>query len=357
MLSKPGTNTFNEIIEQPQTWTQVLAALEQRQEELQAWLREEKFGQVVLVGCGSSHHANLAAARVFHRISGLNAQALPASEVLYSSRPPHDVRIKTLVIGVSRSGETSETVWAVEKLKKLDARLKVLTVTCKADTELAALGHHSLAFPFAHEEGPLATRSTSSSLLALEMLAAWAAGNQGLVDELKTLPTLIDLRKRGPEIQKAVGLKATHVTFLGNGPFYGVATASSLLMREMAYIQSDCMQLLEYRHGFHSAIQPTTLVVSFLTDAMRRAEEEMLREIAVMRGPRMIICSQADTRTKMGSEFVFELGESISEAARAVLSLPFGQVLAFYYAISRGANPDRPKHAQPVIKLKERIGS
>ena len=139
MLSKPGTNTFNEIIEQPQTWTQVLTTLEARQEELRNWLRDEKFGQVVLVGCGSSHHANLAAARVFHRVSGLNAQALPASEVLYSTRPPYDVRIKTLLIGVSRSGETSETVWAVEKLKKLDARLRILTVTCKVDSELAAL--------------------------------------------------------------------------------------------------------------------------------------------------------------------------------------------------------------------------
>lgn len=357
MLSKPGTNTFSEIVEQPQTWTLVCEALEQRQGELQGWLRDEKFGQVVLVGCGSSYHAGLAAARVFHRISGLNAQALPASEVLYSPRPPYDVRIKTLLIGLSRSGETSETVWAVEKLAKLDSRLRILTITCKRETELQALGHQALVFPFALEEGPLATRSTSATLLALETLAAWISGNQALIDELKSLPGLVDIRKQGPEIQKAVALKATHVTFLGNGPFYGVAGASALLMRETSYIQTDYSHLLEYRHGFHSAIQPTTLIVAFLTDAMRKAEEEMLREIAVMRGPRMIICPQADVKTKMGSEFVFELGETLSEPARLVLSLPYGQLLAFYHAINRGANPDRPKHLQPVVKLKERIGS
>ena len=63
MLSKPGTSTFNEIMDQGTTWKGVLESLAARREEVEGWLRNEKFGQVVLAGCGSSYHAAVSAAR------------------------------------------------------------------------------------------------------------------------------------------------------------------------------------------------------------------------------------------------------------------------------------------------------
>jgi glucosamine--fructose-6-phosphate aminotransferase (isomerizing) len=342
-------------MEQPNTWKDVLAALAGQRNELQEWLRNEKFGQVILVGCGASYHAGVCAARVFHSVAGLNAIALPSSEVLYSSRPPYDIRIKTLLVALSRSGETSETVWAVEKLKSLDARLKVMAMVFKKDTELAQQAHLVLAFPSVHEESVLATRTFTCSVLALEVLAAWIAGNDPFVEELNRLPETFNLKKHQAEIQKAVALKPQHITFLGSGPFYGLALFSSLLMREMAYQPSDAMHLLEFRHGAQSSVLQHTLIIAFLSDTLRRAEEDMIREVAAMRGPRMVICSEADNRTKMGTEYVFELGKEVSELGRLCLAAPFGQMLAFYLAISKGANPDRPKHVTPVIKLKERM--
>ena len=356
MLSKPGTSTFTDIMEQPQAWRHVLEVLNGQRGELEAWLRGEKFGQIVLVGCGSAWHAALSAARVFHSL-GLNAVALPASEVLYASRPPYDIRIKTLLIGLSRSGETSETIWAMEKLKGLDARLKTLTLTCREANEMGPLGDVALVFPGVHEEGVIATRSHTSMLLALEVLASWLTGNEALFAELSALPDAFDLKKYQNEVQKAVALKPQHITFLGNGPFFGLAAANALLVREMANQSSDYMPLLEFRHGSHSSVLPHTLIVGYVSDTLRKAEEDMIREIAVMRGPRMIICGEADNKTKMGTEFVFELGTARSEAARLCLSIPIGQLFGFYLGIKNGVNPDRPKHVQPVVKLKDRIGA
>lgn len=355
MLSKPGTSTFNDIMEQHQAWRHVLEVLNGQRAQLETWLRGEKFGQIVIVGCGSSWHAGLSAARVFHAL-GLNAVALPASEVLYAARPPYDVRIKTLLIGVSRSGETSETVWAVEKLKGLDARLKTLTIACRETSELGALGDIALSFPGAHDEGVIATRSHTSTLLALEVIASWLTANETLFTELSGLPDAFDLKKLQTEIQKAVALKPQHITFLGNGPFFGLAAANALLVREMANQSADYMPLLEFRHGAHSSVMPHTLVIGYVSDTLRKTEEEMIREIAVMRGPRMIICGEADNKTKMGTEFVFELGTERTEAARLCLSIPIGQLFGFYLGIKNGVNPDRPKHVQAVVKLKDKIG-
>ncbi|NDD29638.1 MAG: SIS domain-containing protein [Proteobacteria bacterium] len=356
MLSKPGTSTFNDIMEQAQAWRHVFEVLNGRRAELEPWLRGEKFGQIVLVGCGSSWHAALSAARVFHA-SGLNAVALPASEVLYAARPPYDVRIKTLLVGLSRSGATSETLWAVEKLKAIDPRLKALTIACRDESELAPLGDVSIALPGAHEEGVIATRSHTAMLLTLQVLASWLTANEAMLAELAALPDTFDLKKHQAEIQKAVALKPQHITFLGSGPFYGLAAASALLVREMANQSSDYMPLLEFRHGAQSSVMPHTLIVAYTSDALRKAEEEMIREIAVMRGPRMIICGEAENKTKMGTEFVFELGTERSELARLCLSAPIGQLFGFYLGIKNGVNPDRPKHVQPVVKLKERPGA
>lgn len=356
MLSKPGTSAFNEITEQHQTWTGVIEALATRRGDLEAWLRGEKFGQIVLVGCGSSYNVGISAASVFHAICGLNARALPASEVLFVSRPPYDVRIKTLLIALSRSGETSETVWAVDKLKRMDARLKTLSLVCRAGTELERLSDQTLVFAGAHEDGVVATRSHTCTLLSLQMLAAWLSANETFQAELCSLPAHFELKKYQTEIQKAVAGKPHHITFLGSGPFYGLAAANALLVREMANQSSEFVHLLEFRHGAHSAVLPGMLIVAYLSDTLRKAEEDMIREIAVMRGTRMIICAQADNKTKMGTEFVFELGSPVSEMARLCLALPVGQLFAFYLGISKGINPDRPKHVQQIVTLKEKIG-
>ena len=355
MLSKPGNITFNEILDQPSAWSNVLGQLEARRAEITAWLKAENFGQVILVGSGASYAASLSAARTFHGATALNAQAYPGSEILYATRPPYDIRIKTLLVAVSRSGVTSETLWAVEKLKGLDTRLKVLTLTCSAECELNGAGQLAITLPGLSEEGPIATRSYTGMLLALQVLASWLSSSEALYSELQKLPSVIDIKKHQAEVQKAVALKPTHITFLGSGASYGLACAASLLTRTMAGLSSDYHPLLEFRHGSHSAVAPSTLVVAFLSDRLRKAEEDMLREIAVMRGPRMIVCGEADTKTKMGSEFVFELGTELSELARLTLAFPIIELLVFYLAISRSQNPDKPKHFQRDIRLKERI--
>jgi glutamine---fructose-6-phosphate transaminase (isomerizing) len=356
VLTKPGTTSFNEILDQPAAWSQMLAHLEAQRAEITTWLKTENFGQVLFVGCGASYHAGLCGARTFHGATALNAQALPASEVLYAPRPPYDVRIKTLLIAASRCGSTSETLWAVEKLKTLDTRLKVLTLSCTPNAALHSLGHLAITLPGLSEEGATTTRSFSGTLLAFQVLASWLAPQETFYSELRRLPELVDVKKHQSEIQKAVALKPAQVTVLGSGANYGLACATALLLRTMAAQPADAMSLLEFRHGAHNAVLPNTLIVAYLSDRLRKAEEDMLREIAVMRGPRLIIAGEADHKTKMGSEFVFELGTELSELSRMLLTTPIVQLLAFYLAIAKGHNPDRPKHFQRDVHLKERVG-
>ena len=130
MLYQKGGAVYAEIQDQPRAWKQLLTESASHKDAFVSWLRSENFGQVLLIGTSDCYGVAISAASILHLVSGLNTIARPSAEILYLRRPPYDSRIKTLVLALSVDGEDPDTVWAVEKMKKLHPACKVLYIGC-----------------------------------------------------------------------------------------------------------------------------------------------------------------------------------------------------------------------------------
>ena len=159
-----GTATHTEILSQPEIWREALAVFQARATELGALWQQEGFEQVVLTGCGSTYYAGVIGATLIQEQTGIPAQALPASEFMLFPQARFNARRKTLLITVSRSGATRETIEAARLFRK-HVQGTTMTVTCHSESTLAqeadvvlavelGAGAKSGADPVVQQHGP-----------------------------------------------------------------------------------------------------------------------------------------------------------------------------------------------------------
>ena len=254
-----GRHTFDEIMSQPEAWAQALKAVEASAQALRALV--QGAGEVVFTGCGSTYYLALAAAALFQEMSGVQARGLPASEVWLYPRSGYHPERETLLVAVSRSGTTTETLRAVESFKER-SRGKVLTLSCYPESDLPGLGHLNLVFESGQERSVAQTRAFSVLYLATVALAALRAGRD--LGPLSRLPEAgRELLGSYAKLARGLGADAglDRFYFLGSGPRYGLACELSLKMKEMSLSHSEPFHFLEFRHGPKSMVTETTLMV------------------------------------------------------------------------------------------------
>ncbi|HEX5943735.1 MAG TPA: SIS domain-containing protein, partial [Anaerolineales bacterium] len=130
--------------------------------------------------------------------------------------------------------------------------------------------------------------------------------------------------------------------FLGSGTRYGLASEVNLKMKEMTLTHSEAFHFLEFRHGPMSMVNQNAVILGLLSDANRSHEAKVLSEMKTLGGTRIGFGEQ-------DAEVQFESG--IPESVRGVLYLPVLQLMAFYRAVAKGLNPDRPNHLSAVVQL------
>jgi glucosamine--fructose-6-phosphate aminotransferase (isomerizing) len=343
-FSSIGIHTRQEIFSQPGAWRGVLSVLEAERQVARAFYRNARFDQVAFIGCGSTYYLSLAAAAVLQRVAGVRACGLPASEVW---RNPFALPSagRTLLVAVSRSGETTETLRACEAFRR-NGDGAILTLSCYPGRALTTLGDLNLIFPSIQEESVAQTRAFTGLYLATLALGALWADDVALLDELHRLPDALAplLEKYGPALEQlGADLSIDRFYFLGSGLRYGLACELSLKMKEMTLSHSEPFYFMEFRHGPKSMITPTALVVGLVSQERRDDDVAVLEEMAAL-GGRTLTIGPRDVDVAFGSAF--------SEIASAPLYLPFGQILALGRSLAKGLNPDRPEHLDAVVVLK-----
>ncbi|MCL5772892.1 MAG: SIS domain-containing protein, partial [Firmicutes bacterium] len=341
MLQQKGADIYNRIHEQPALWQETLDYINSQKDELVSWFKQEAFDRIILTGCGSSYHVAAGAEKLLSTVGKLPAYAYPASEILIDSSTVMEPKKKELLIAISRSGETSETVWVAEKLQKKNPSIKTIALTCQKDSSIAKLASKTLLFEKAMEDNPIMIKSFSAPLFAFQPLAAAISGDQKYNEEIKKVPSLCEMKKFHSQIQQAAAMKFNHAIFLGSGVNYPIAMEGMLKLKEMAGISAEAYHSLEFRHGAICAVSPQTLIILLLSENLKSAEEELMREISSMKGQLIVFCEQTENRLQAAAEFVFELHSGLSESARQILLVPYLQLFAFYHSLSRGLNPDK----------------
>jgi glucosamine--fructose-6-phosphate aminotransferase (isomerizing) len=342
-----GSLTLQEILDQPEAWAAALERFEADAPRVDRLFEREPRDEVVFTGCGSSYYLSMTAASVFQQFTGLRAKAVPASEILQFPEGVFAQDSSPLLVAASRSGTTTETLRAAKGVARQG--IPILCLTCAARSPLARQADLALCSPRGREKSVVMTKSFSSLLLLGLLLAAQRAGDTGLRRELHRLPALgRRVLKIALPLMRDVGTAASRFVFLGAGPAHGIAWEAMLKLTEMAQRPAVAYHPLEFRHGPIAAAGPGTVAVLFGTEGGKRLEKALVRDL---RRQGVSVVALGDDWSMAEAETGVALGAGLSDAARSLLYLPFGQALAYHRAVGAGLDPDRPQHLTSVVRL------
>ena len=345
-MKNAGEYTRREILSQPETWAATLENVQAQAKALRDFYRAGRYESAIFTGCGSTYYLSLAAAALLQEVTSIPARGLPASEIWLYPRSAYVADRRTLLVAVSRSGETTETLRACSSFL-IKSQGSLLTLSCYPGKALTNLGAMNLVFTEGQEESIAQTRAFSTLYLATVALAALWGERHDLLAELNHLPEAgRRLLSDYDSLARDLGQDATvdRFYFLGSGPRYGLACELSLKMKEMSLSHSEPFHFMEFRHGPQSMLTSSTLMVGLVSESNRPREMAVLEEMRA-RGARVLSLGERQADVMFGS--------GVSEAARNVLYLPVGQLLGFEHSLSRGLNPDLPHNLQAVVKLKD----
>jgi len=331
--------TYREIKSQPEAWQNALETANA------ASLPDPRnYEQVLFTGCGSTYYLSLAAASLYQELTGRAARAVPAGELLLNPQTVLRKDVPQLLVAISRSGTTTETVKAAQRFKA-DRSGDVLVIT-NYDTVLAKSGEPSLVIGAGQEESVAQTRSFASMYVAATVLCARMAGRDDLLPGMKRLPEIGDgLMATYEPFAKEMGenLDRDRFYFLGSGIRHGLACEVNLKMKEMTLTHSEAFHFLEFRHGPMSMVNESAVVVGLCSEANISHEKAVLNEMQTL-GGKTVALAESDADISFESQ--------IPESGRGVLYLPVLQLMAFYRSLAKGLNPDRPKNLTAVVQLK-----
>ncbi|RXZ82703.1 SIS domain-containing protein [Paenibacillaceae bacterium] len=345
-----GSLTYPEISSQHEAIRQTLEQLAVQQEWVDSYLKNDKYDEIIFIGSGSSYYQALTMAATYRKWTGKRASAHPSCDLFLFHEATVTSSGSSLIVGVSRSGESSEVLLAIESVAGLP-NFDVCGITCHESSRLAKLAD-CLYSPLGKEESTVMTRSLSSMTFLMQAAIAQASGNEQLLAELQQTAALSE--RNVAEADSFISSFVTKhdlqkVIYLGMGAYYGLALEACLKVKEMAYIWTESFNTLEFRHGPKSIVEPGTLVCLLVSEHARSYELKVAEEMKAYGATVLLIVAAAGEDTAF-ADAVYEVGgTSLSDEARAVLYLPPLQYFGYYTALKRQVDPDHPRNLTQVV--------
>jgi glucosamine--fructose-6-phosphate aminotransferase (isomerizing) len=342
-----GQHTFNEIMSQPEVWAEVIQSFYSTQKSILETWNELRPANVLFIGCGSTFYLSQAAAGLFQSLTGVPAKACPSSELLLFPSMTLAEPGQTLLVAISRSGTTTETVEAVNRFRNMGG-LAVWAISCYRESGLAQSSDLTLIAESAHEQSVAQTRSFSSMLLLAKALAATVAGEDVAV--LNRLPdTLRQIMEQSESLAQQLGSRVNleRIFFLGSGLQYGIANEAMLKMKEMSLTNSEAFHFLEFRHGPMSMADELALVVGLVSDEARAHEDRVLSQMKGLGAWTLAL----NAGSQSGSHDIVRFGQGLPPWAMPALYLLPLQLMAYHRSISKGLDPDNPSNLEAVVSL------
>ena len=353
---------LKEIMEQPRALKSTIEArLRSGRVELDiGWDAADmaSFRRIVLTGCGSAYHAAVAGKYVIESLCRVPVEAELASELRY--RDPI-VGADTLLIAVSQSGETADTIAAMRECASRGARvLAIVNVVGSTVARLADAVLYTYAGP---EIAVATTKGYTTQLAALYLFAVWAAEGLGRIEKTRYNELVAALSALPARMQRAIDLN-THARylagrwhgqgamfFIGRGMDYAAAMEGSLKLKEISYIHSEAYAAGELKHGTIALIDEKRLVVALCCQTALFGKMMSNVEEVKARGARVLaVAPEGDRRIFAEADDVLfaPKGEELFAAAPELVPL---QLFAYYVALENGRDIDKPRNLAKSVTV------
>ncbi len=366
-IEKGGYDHFmlKEIFQQNES---IFEAMRGRLNATQGWVRVggmKEFAnriananRFIIVGCGTSWHAGLIAEYLFEELARIPVEVEYASEFRY--RNPI-ITEKDVVIALSQSGETADTLSALELAKQDGALLYgIVNNVGSSIARFTDCGSYIHAGP---EIGVASTKAFTSQLVVLTLMALDLAHQRGtvseayfqkLISEFELIPSKVQKVLEQADQIKSIASEiksASNALYLGRGYNFPIALEGALKLKEISYIHAEGYPAAEMKHGPIALIDMYMPVIVIATN--KNAYEKIfsnVQEVKARKGIVIAIVSEGDTEIKKVADFTIEIPHTEDPFTPLLSAIPL-QLLAYYIAVMRGCNVDQPRNLAKSVTV------
>ncbi len=366
-IEKGGYDHFmlKEIFEQPNTihdclrgrlnaaaGTITMKGVEDNMEAL------KNANRIIIIACGTSWHAGLVAEYVIEELCRIPVEVEYASEFRYRNPiiNPGDV-----IIAISQSGETADTLVAIERAKQNGAIIfGIVNAVGSSIARISNGGAYTHAGP---EIGVASTKAFTGQLAVLNMIALKIAKAKGTISderyskllvELEEVPEKVDAILKSAEMMKTIGLKykdAANALFLGRGYNFPIALEGALKLKEISYIHAEGYPAAEMKHGPIALVDENLPVVFVATkDSYHDKIVSNIQEIKARRGKVIAIVTEGDEIIPGLADDVFYVPTADELIAPLLSCIPL-QLLSYYVGIAKGIDVDKPRNLAKSVTV------
>lgn len=314
--------------------------------------------RILIVACGTSWHAGLVAEYFFEEFCRIPVEVEYASEFRY--RNPV-IREGDVVIAISQSGETADTLAAIELAKSKGA---IIFGVCNVVGSSIPRTTHAGAYTHAGPEiGVASTKAFTAQLTVLNMIALIVAHKKGTISEQKYHEMLTEMENIPAKVEKALLLNdqikqiaeefkdSTNFLYLGRGYNFPVALEGALKLKEISYIHAEGYPAAEMKHGPIALIDAEMPVVFIATkDSSYEKVVSNIQEVRARKGRVISVVTEGDTLIPKMSDYVIEVPATLDPLMPMVSVIPL-QLLSYHIAVMRGCNVDQPRNLAKSVTV------
>ena len=367
MLEKGGFDHFmlKEIYEQPRSIRDCLRGrIYPQQGKVQLGGVKEyrdklkNVDRIIIIACGTSWHAGLVGEYLIEEYARVPVEVEYASEFRY--RNPI-ITEKDLVIAISQSGETADTMAAIELAKEKGATIfGICNVVGASIPRTTHAGVYTHAGP---EIGVASTKAFTAQVTVLTLMAFYIAQQRGTITqsklveyltELNEIPDLVERALKANEHVKEISAKikdSNNCLFLGRGSSFPVALEGALKLKEISYIHAEGYPAAEMKHGPIALIDEDMPVVFIATqNASYEKVISNIQEVKARKGNVIAIVTEGDTVVKSMVDHVIEIPQTDDAFVPLLATIPL-QLLSYHVAVMRGCNVDQPRNLAKSVTV------
>lgn len=367
MAEKGGYKHFmlKEIFEQPRAVRDTIAG-RLRETEGDVFLEDLKLSdaelgdieRIYVVACGTSWHAGLVGKFLIEELCRIPVEVDIASEFRYRNPVVTD---KTLLLLISQSGETADTLAALREGKARGA--KNVAICNVVDSSIAREANGVVYTHAGPEIGVASTKAFVTQLVALHLFAVRLGRARGTIDrdlgrrltaELVHSPAILEAAlKLEPQVEKVARtyMTARDFLYLGRGSSYPIALEGALKLKEISYIHAEGYPAGEMKHGPIALIDENMPVVVLVPKDRHYEKVVSNMEEVIARGGRVIaVCSEGDVEVRQKAEVCLEIPACAEALLPLILSVPL-QLLAYHVAVLKGTDVDQPRNLAKSVTV------
>jgi glutamine---fructose-6-phosphate transaminase (isomerizing) len=318
----------------------------------------KNIDRIIIVACGTSWHAGLVGEYLIEEYARIPVEVEYASEFRY--RNPI-ITEKDVVIAISQSGETADTMAAIEMAKERGAT--IFGICNVAGASIPRLTHAGVYTHAGPEIGVASTKAFTAQVTVLTLMAFYMAQQKGtittsklieLLTELDHIPEKIQVALESNELIKEVAGKikdATNCLFLGRGSGFPVALEGALKLKEISYIHAEGYPAAEMKHGPIALIDEEMPVVFIATqNSSYEKVISNIQEVKARKGKVIAIVTEGDTEVKKMADYCIEIPDANEAFLPLLATIPL-QLLSYHIAVMRGCNVDQPRNLAKSVTV------